>query len=109
MFAGQVKIASHSSCRTGVILKIFLSPVIFPDLLSADFFFKINFFRNILSGVTSEWQTVWIQTVCLGYQQMTNVAASKDELIKTFTASFGNSYTLTLLKFVTMLLWDFWC
>ena len=82
MFAGQVKIASHSSCRTGAILKIFLSPVIFPDLSSADFFFfKINFFRNILLGITSEWQTVWIQTVCLGYQQKTIVAASKDELM----------------------------
>ena len=47
-------------------------------------FFKINFFRKILSGISSECQTVWIkirpnilsglvsvQTVCKGYQQMT--------------------------------------
>ena len=50
-------------------------------LLSAAFFFKINFFQKILSGTLSECQTVWIQirtnillvliwvqNVCKGYQ-----------------------------------------
>ena len=49
-------------------------------------FYKINFFKKILSGIPSECQTVWIQirldilsgliwvqTVCKGYQQMTPV------------------------------------
>ena len=30
-------------------------------LSSADFFFKINFFRKILSGIPSECQTDWIR------------------------------------------------
>ena len=54
-------------------------------LSSADFF-QNHFFRKILSGISSECQTVWIQvkpdillgliwvqTVCKGYQQMTLV------------------------------------
>ena len=65
------------------------------------FFFKINFFKKILSrSLVSECQTVWIktktdflsvliwvQTVCTAYQQMTIKAASKDR-VKNVTAIF---------------------
>ena len=62
-------------CLLGNFARLFLS--------SADFF-ENQLFRNILSGIPSECQTVWIQirpdilsgliwvqTVCKGYQQMT--------------------------------------
>ena len=52
-------------------------------LSDADFF-QIVFSKKILSGISSEWQTVWIQirpdilsgliwvlTICKGYQLMT--------------------------------------
>ena len=61
-------------------------------LSSADFF-QNEGFQEILSGIQSECQTVWIQirtdilsvliwvqTVCKGYQQMTKVAASLERV-----------------------------
>ena len=40
-------------------------------------FFKINFFRKILSGTLTECQTIWIwvQTVCKGFQHRINSAS----------------------------------
>ena len=62
-------------------------------LLSADFFFEINYFEKIILGIPSECQTVWIQirpdilsgliwvqTVCQGYQQMTLVGKGLREI-----------------------------
>ena len=58
------------------------------------FFFSINFFQKHLSGIPSECQTVWIQirpdilsglicvqTICKGYQQISNVT-SRGERVK---------------------------
>ena len=63
-------------------------------ILSSADLFKINFYKKILSGTISGYQTDWIQirtdimsvliwvhTVCKGYKQMTKVAASKDRVI----------------------------
>ena len=57
-------------------------------------FFLNQILQKILSGALSECQMVliqirmdilsvliWVQTVCKGYQQMTKIAASKEELI----------------------------
>ena len=62
-------------------------------LLSADFFSKSTFAKKTLSGTISECQTILIQirtdilsvlmgvqTVCKGYQRMTNVAPSKERI-----------------------------
>ena len=62
------------------------------NLSSADFF-ENELFQKNLSGTLSECQTVWIQirtdtlsvliwvqTVCKGYQQTTNVAASEERV-----------------------------
>ena len=50
-------------------------------LLSADFF-QNQLFKKIPSGSLSVCQTVliWVQTVCEGYQQMTEVVASKERV-----------------------------
>ena len=55
-------------------------------LMSVDFFFQNQLFGKIISGISSECQTVWkqnrpdislgliwVQTVCKGYQQTTLV------------------------------------
>ena len=49
-------------------------------LLSSADFFQNYFFQKILSGTLSECQTVWIQTVCKGYQQTTKVASCKERV-----------------------------
>ena len=62
-------------------------------LLSAVFFFKFNFFKKFFQELLSECQTVciqirtdilsvliWVQTVCKGYQQMTNIATCKERV-----------------------------
>ena len=51
-------------------------------LSSADFFFKINIFEKIISGLRMSIQIrpdfllrlIWVQTVYKGYQQMNKVA-----------------------------------
>ena len=63
-------------------------------------FFKINFFKNITSGIPSKCQTVciqirpgvlsgliWVQTICKGYQQTTLLAYSPSN----GTLFFGNN------------------
>ena len=43
----------------------------FSCFLSSADFFQNQLFRKILSGIPSECQTDWIQTVCKSHQQMT--------------------------------------
>ena len=74
---------------------------------SVDFYFKINFFKKIfqeycqsvvLSGL------IWVQTVCKGYQQMTNVTTSNERMCMDtpghFAAIFHKGVIITHFLFV---------
>ena len=72
---------AHSPDMTEKVLKAMLTLCLlgnFSCFLSSADFFKINFFlKKILSGISSEYQTVWDPDQALhfvGYQQMTLVS-----------------------------------
>ena len=52
-------------------------------LLSAEYFFKSNFsnksFEEYHQNV-KQFVSIWVQSVCKGYQQMTNAATSKERV-----------------------------
>ena len=85
---------------------------IFHDFLSSTDFFQNQLFRKIISGLPSECKTIWIQirpdvllsliwiqTVCIGYQQTTLL---RRERVKPFLAS---SNFCCLLMFVCKQFW----
>ena len=87
----KLVLASLDSCTS--MLNTLHAGYFFMLLLSSADFFQNKLFQNILSGTLSECQIVWIQirtdrmsvliwvqTVCKGYQQTIEVAASKERV-----------------------------
>ena len=83
--------ANSALCRIYIICQLNLCMLgsFHLIMLSADIF-QHHFFQNILSGITSEYQPawihirpnilsglIWVQSVRKGYQQMTQLAASR--------------------------------
>ena len=76
------------------------------NLIFADFFLQNQSFKKIILGTPSI--LIWLQTVCIGYQQTTKVAASKC-LNETNTLIIGLSKTIAITTCMFRFLFIYIC